>query len=153
MKAKPVRTFLLSFALVAAASGVHAQPAAPDLQQLRALMGQTGLSSSQLELLRAEAAKLQACVAKLDDKAIARLQADAQQMAAEVEAMCKDGLREDAQQLALTHARTLANSPALKAVQACSSTLPALLDALPLLAATQVKGTNVCDFNLQPPPP
>ncbi len=151
MKPIPGRSLLL-VALLTMAGLARSQPAAPDLQQLRELMGQTGLSSSQLELLRAEAVQLQACMAKLDPKAMSQLQEEATQMGKEVQAMCKDGLREDAQQLALTHARTLANAPALKAVQACSSMLPALLDALPLLAATQTKGVNVCDLDLTPPP-
>lgn len=150
MTRKPRWVHLLATCLVYASA--HAQPATPDMQQLRELMGQTGLSSSQLDLLRAEAARLQACVARLDDKALAQLQAEAEQMGAEVQAMCKDGLREDAQQLALTHARTLANSPALKAIQNCGTALPTLLAALPLLGATQVQGVNVCDLNLQPPP-
>jgi hypothetical protein len=63
------------------------------------------LSSSQLELLRAEASRLQRCLAELDEQALAQLQAQAQQMGKEVRAMCADGLREDAQQLAITHAQ------------------------------------------------
>ena len=62
MTRKPPSVYVLATWLAFATA--HAQPAAPDMQQLRELMGQTGLSSSQLDLLRAEAARLQACVAK-----------------------------------------------------------------------------------------
>lgn len=101
-------TLALSFML--AMPGVGAQSLSPNLQQLRDLMGQAALHPSQLELLRAEAQRLQTCFAQLDPKAMEKLQAQARQMGDEVRAMCTDGLREDAQNLALTHARTLVNS-------------------------------------------
>jgi hypothetical protein len=76
-----------------------------------------------------------------------KLQAQARQMGDEVRAMCTDGLRDDAQNLALTHARTLVNSPEIQKLQDCGSSLSALVDALPFLAATQAKDLNVCDLD------
>ena len=137
----------LALSVMLAMPGVGAQSLSPDLQQLRDLMGQAALHPSQLELLRAEAQRLQTCFAQLDPKAMEKLQAQARQMGDEVRAMCTDGLREDAQNLALTHARTLVNSSEIQKLQDCGSSLSALVDALPFLAATQAKDLNVCDLD------
>ena len=154
MKTPGVVVFAL--AVLFAAGAVAAPPAAPpanppDLQQLRELMGQTGLPTGQLELLREEAARAQACLAKIDPAAMAQLEQQARGMGEEVLARCNAGRRDEAQQLAEHHARTLLDAPVMKAVQACSSALPALLEALPLLGATRLQGLNVCDMNLAPP--
>ena len=44
-------------------------------------------------------------------------------------------------------ARKLLASPAARELQQCGDTLPQLLTALPLLAATRANGANVCDLN------
>ncbi len=130
-------------------SGAHAQaPApAPDLSLLRELMGQAAQHPEQLDFLRREAERLQACFTKIDPRAREILQVQGQQMAGEVRALCAKGLREEAQTLALDAARTLLASPAARELQQCGDALPQLLTALPLLAATRANGANVCDLD------
>jgi hypothetical protein len=135
--------------VVLTAAGAHAQaPApAPDLSLLRELMGQAAQHPEQLDFLRREAERLQACFSQIDPQARETLQVQGEQIAGDVRALCVKGSREEAQTLALDGARTLLASPAARELQQCGDTLPQLLTALPLLAATRANGANVCDFN------
>jgi hypothetical protein len=135
--------------VVLTASGAHAQaPApAPDLSLLRELMGQAAQHPEQLDFLRREAERLQACFTQIDPQAREILQVQGDQIAGEVRTLCVKGLREEAQTLALDGVRTLLASPAARELQQCGDVLPQLLTALPLIAATRADGANVCDLN------
>ena len=136
-------------------SGAHAQaqaqaqaPApAPDFSLLRDLMGQAAQHPEQLDFLRREAERLQACFTQIDPQAREILQVQGDQIAGEVRILCVKGLREEAQTLVLDGARTLLASPAARELQQCGDALPQLLTALPLLAATRANGANVCDLD------
>lgn len=129
------------------ASGALAQTPAPDLAGLREIMAQAAQHPEQLDFLRREAERLQVCFAKIDPQARETLQRQAQQMSGQVRALCTEGLRAEAQTQAIEGARTLLAAPAARELQQCGDTLPQLLTALPLLAATRANGANVCDLD------
>jgi hypothetical protein len=110
--------------------------------------GQTPLSENDMQRVMEQAQAMQACFAKIDQTALADLRSKGEAMAAEVKALCTAGRRDDAQHLALTHARTMIDSSAIKALGECGEMAKQMMPAIPGLQDAQGKAQHVCDSGL-----
>lgn len=106
------------------------------------------LDSGQLQNLLNQAEDIEACMSRLDESATQALRVRSERVTAEIQTLCKAGKREQAQALALSFGREMADSPAMANLQECSGPLGALLPAaLAGLNGDAADAVQVCDVH------
>ena len=107
------------------------------------------LDEAQMRTLMEQAQQMQECMGRLDQAATTTLQQTGEQVAAQIDSLCKAGRREEAQAAALAFGRDLATSPALAQMRECGAALLALLPAFAALGADAAGAGSiqVCDMH------
>jgi hypothetical protein len=85
------------------------------------------LDSAQIQMLLNQAQDIEGCMSQLDAAATRDLRARSEQVTADIERLCQDGKRDEAQAKALAFGREMADSPAMENLQQCVGPLGALL--------------------------
>ena len=144
---RPLFARALGALVLLAALGPPARAAdapAVDPALLRGLMGQLAPKGDPMEFLRAEAAKVAACMQKVDAQELALVQASAERAAKQVRELCAANRRGEAQQAAQSSASDLLAAPVVGQLQECDPLLGDLQGLLPWLGTSA--RYNVCDL-------
>ena len=122
-----------------------------------ALIGLSGIAAAQdfggfdqkkMEALARQAQEAQACMAKIDEAELKRVQAAGEAKAEEVRALCSAGKRAEAQEAAVAYGKQVVEEPVVKQMQACAG----LMDlSIPQAAWAQLEDSDttkahVCDL-------
>lgn len=90
----------------------------------------TGVNQAQLQQMMQQMQGMQACMAKLDRQQLQAVQHQAQQISAEIHALCAKGSKAEALQKASSFAKSMQANPVLQQVQNCSHGMPDMLSNL-----------------------
>ena len=130
--------------MLTTASTSRAQDAAAMQEMMRSMMQ----NPEQMEAMMKAAEDTQACMEKIGDAPLQRMEAQAKQIESEIQKLCASGQRKAAMNTAISYAKKLQNSKDTKAIMECSSGMQA---ALPFdvgayaNAAELDNGVHVCD--------
>lgn len=94
--------------------------------------------------------KMQACMSQVDQSELDALEARSNQMIAEVEALCKNNKRSQAQDRALSYAKEISDAEVLKEMQKCTEPMQGMMQDMvqtysPELSIEELKNRHVCD--------
>ena len=125
------RPTLVTVCLLLLAARAHAQLLGED--QLRALLDQ--------------AQGIEACMTRLDPRAMAAMRARGERISAEIQALCRAGRRDEAQARAVAFGQEMAKSSAMAGLEECGGPLAALVPgALAGMAGDGSDELQVCDY-------
>ncbi len=111
-----------------------------------AVTAQQGMSQAEMQRMRVQAQKMQACMKGVDQQALQRLGKKAEEIDRQVTQLCKAGRRSEAQALALKLGREMLADPNVQKMQECSRLMPAGMGSpfqMPSLA--EMEQHQVCD--------
>jgi len=80
----------------------------------------SNIDQAQLEGIMKQAQAVQVCLAQLDQTALQALQAEAEKLAAEVDALCKAGNRDEAQAKAISYGKQMVKEPVMIELKECA---------------------------------
>ena len=118
---------------------------------LESLMERAGAMKSgdpaQMQLLIDQLGPLQACLAGLDDAALATLQRESERRRQEVTGLGASGAYDEAQEMAERYGQQIAESDVLKQVLGCTDGMTGLLPSMAALTQSmpRLEGQRVCD--------
>ncbi len=108
-----------------------------------------GLSQEDMNKLMNQAQQLQACLSSLDAQAVERLKNESIAADARMNALCKDGKRDEAQAYAAKFGQQMQASKDLQAFQKCGEQAMGLMKDVPMQKVMQVAQNqqmgHVCD--------
>ncbi|MEX2492605.1 MAG: hypothetical protein WD425_12670 [Nitrospirales bacterium] len=90
-----------------------------------------------------------ACMKDIDQSALKGLEEEGEKMNAEVEAMCRTGNRDAAQEKAMEYAKEMMNRPELKKMRECSKMMAGMMPKMPFENLEEESNNrHICDeFN------
>lgn len=135
-------SILLLFPVVAFAQG---HPNMPPNRQLD--MEQMQRNTQPMDMGKMQEAM--ACMKDIDQSALKGLEEEGEKMNAEVEAMCRTGNRDAAQEKAMEYAKEMMNRPELKKMRECSKMMAGMMPKMPFENLEEESNNrHICDeFN------
>lgn len=107
------------------------------------------LDAEQMSALLGQAQQLQGCVAELDQTALESIQNEGQAVKQEVDTLCAQGKRDDAQARALAFGQTVEASAEMQQFLACAEGLNSMLPALLPSVAELASQGHICDVQAE----
>jgi hypothetical protein len=108
-----------------------------------------GMSDADMQKMMQGMQEMQACMADIDQAAMERMGKEAEQMHAEVKALCADGKRDAAQARAVDFGMKAAKDPAMKAMAECGKkmqgVMPQMQQATAAPTVEELQNRHVCD--------
>lgn len=131
---------------------------APDEAQMRQMMEQlkkqaggsagpgTAMSEGQMQMMMEQAAKMQTCMAGIDQARLQTMGAESEAVMSEIKGLCAAGQRDAAQDHAMDFGQRVAASAEMKKLADCSAGMRGMLPSMARLAQTMPdNNTHVCD--------
>ena len=111
--------------------------------------GPQGMSQQDMQKMMEMAQKMQACMAQIDRAEIKELEARSSAMEAEIDALCKAGRRDEAQQKAMAFSKEMVRTPAMQQMKKCGEQVEGMADIMPGMGVEDIekefKDKHVCD--------
>jgi hypothetical protein len=130
---------LILFPVVAFAQGnPNMPPNMPmDMEQMQRNMQQMDMGKMQ---------EAMACMKDIDQSALKGLEEEGKKMKAEVEAMCKSGNRDGAQDKAMEYGKEIMNQPEMKKMRKCRKMMAGIMPKMPFENFEEEgKNRHICD--------
>ncbi len=106
----------------------------------------TGLNQEQMQQLMQQAQQMQACMSRLDQKAMIAMSQRAQMMEAEIKTLCLSGKRDEAFEKAIRFGRTMANDEHIKIARECGEMTRGMLPTIDFPTnKDEAQGQHICD--------
>jgi hypothetical protein len=93
---------------------------------------QPSMNQGDMQTIMQQMQKMQKCMARIDQDQLNKLQELSEQANKDIEALCADGKRSKAQKKAITFAKEMASSPALKQMQKCGEMMQGTMPGMPM---------------------
>ena len=109
------------------------------------------LDAAKLQAMMEQAEIVQACLAKVDQTRLQSLQAAAEEEGTQIDALCQEGKRDEAQAKAVAYGQQMINEPLVRELQTCVG-IPDLTLPLALWAQAGKDGSSeshVCSLRQQ----
>ena len=78
-----------------------------------------GMTEEQMQKMMQDVVKIQECMSKIDPAVMQRMEAEGNKMAAQVDALCAAGKRDEAQQKVISYGQSMAASRDMEQLRAC----------------------------------
>lgn len=109
-----------------------------------------GMNEADMQRMMQQMQKAQACMEQIDQAEMQRMQQRAQQLDTEIEALCAQGKRDEAERTALAFAKEMDASPSVSKMKQCGELMPDMSAMMPMpmpypQPADQSTGTHICD--------
>lgn len=118
--------------------------AAPALAQ-----GPQGMSQQDMQNMMQAAQQMASCMAQIDQSEIKALEKRSKEMEAEIDSLCKEGKRDEAQQKAMAFGREIKDSPAMQQMKKCGEMVKGMKSMMPSMGIKDMeeeyKNKHVCD--------
>jgi len=114
---------------------------------LAAMSAGQQMNEADMQRMMQRAGEMQACMAELDESALQALQSESEAKAAEVEALCAAGERDEAQDAAMAYAKEIAQSSEIQQMRKCAEMMRDVMPAMPKAFPTvqEMDERHVCD--------
>jgi ribosomal protein L17 len=106
------------------------------------------MSEADMRNMMQQAQKMQACMAGIEQSDLEKFEQRANQVQANVEALCASGKRDEAQQEGIAFAREMSSNESMKKIQTCSKMMEGMMPGMPaMLQDAPGEGDNqhICD--------
>ena len=109
-----------------------------------------GMNEQDMQKMMQQMQKMQTCMQDVDQEKLKELEQQSQQVNAELETLCADGKRDEAQAKAISFGKEFANNPTLQTMRKCGELMEGLAPEMPLMNMDQYKdkdrsNQHVCD--------
>lgn len=111
---------------------------------------QTGFNPEHMQQLMQQARQMQACMAQIDQNALAALGQRAQTVEAEIKSLCQSGKRDEAMDVAVTFGREMANDDNVRIARECGEMAQKMLPDFKFpTSKAEAKSSHICDVYTQ----
>jgi len=105
-----------------------------------------GMNEADMQKMMQQMEQMQSCMEKIDASMLKALEQRSQKMEAEVQSLCADGKRDQAQRKAIAYGKKIANDPTIKTMMTCGKIMK---DSMPDISFTDLEKASadyhVCD--------
>jgi len=106
------------------------------------------MSEADMQNMMQQAQKMQACMAGIDQSDLEKFEQRANQVQANVEALCASGKRDEAQQEGIAFAREISSNESMKKMQTCSKMMEGVMPGMPAMPqdpSSEGDNQHICD--------
>jgi len=104
------------------------------------------MNEADMQKMMQQMQKMQSCMEKVDHGKLEELGERSEQMEAEINSLCAQGKRDEAQQKAMAFGKELANDAAMKAMMKCTEGMQGMMPELSFTGVDEDSaGLHVCD--------
>jgi len=106
-----------------------------------------GMNEKEMQQMMQRMQKMQTCMQDIDQSQLKELEHRSRQVEVEIEALCDDGKREEAQQRAMDFGREISRDPNLQTMRRCGEMMQGMMPAVPFADYEQktAEHKHVCD--------
>ncbi|MGR9051443.1 MAG: hypothetical protein ACU84J_02220 [Gammaproteobacteria bacterium] len=107
-----------------------------------------GMDQAQMQRMMEQMQKVQTCMRDVDQAAMQRLQQRAREMEKKVDMLCRQGQRDEAQNIGMAFGKEIADNPAMQQMKKCGEHMQGVMSGMPLSIRENLKNAenrHVCD--------
>lgn len=103
------------------------------------------MDEAQMQKMMEQAQKMQTCMAEIDQAALERMKQESDALMSEVQALCRDGERDAAQDKALAWGKQVAKSDELQKMKKCGEMMQGAMPKTPPSPDELAERGHICD--------
>lgn len=105
------------------------------------------MNEADMQKMMQQMEKMQSCMAKIDQGKLEALGVRSEQMEAEINALCVQGKRDEAQQKAMAYGKEIANDATMKAMMKCTEGLQGMMPEMSFKGLDEeAADQQICDL-------
>ena len=118
------------------------------LPAISAAQNYQNMSEADMQKMMQQMQQVQACMAGIDQTELKKFEVRANQMEADINALCAKGKRDEAQQEAMTFGKEVASTPTMQKMRECGKMMEGAMPGMPTMhdyASGENDNQHICD--------